>query len=842
MVKKNYVNLLKELRKIRDSELIIFASYSFDPFFFNHMLLRELRKNNPDAYIVVLIDQQQVNLEEWKRISGLGYILIPLPSTFHSKLFIFCSKHKNIAYIGSHNLTLTGFAHNLELCCKVTESYILNMCLNYIKLVLSRYLSQNHEILNKISNFIKDDLVAKSPTQLNFIHNLNEPILSQALDLLQKKGVSVREVIVITPFFSEIRQLLQLIISKTAVPKITLCIQRNNHNLDIRDLEDLSQVRVAEVEPTDSKRRIHFKLVLFKTDQNDHILIGSPNFTKSAMIEIAGQGIGNYETAMLIERSSFSDMLSELKFRKMQKSEIKSTKRIETQTNVERMDVHLLLAYQDITNLRISLTSSIVSEINAVIEYPSGEVYTHGNSLKITPMDKEIVINLSRELTPGSLIWLSRNGIRISNKIPISIPYERVRFAIEPKNFKQFSSILANTKSLEDFISLMLKMFQLDERVAITHFHKNKRDMGSHWPTLKPKKNILDIVEDLLKIPLREVRKTQTGETQTTLTLQGRQEIALHDRIRRIQQRLAEIFEEKVLISDNTPSSYILFILILFKFCESVCSLFNLYANFERLLSCSLNLFEELMEEYGLSDDDATELITLILYLEKEWNCRVSVSTSKEIISRCNLCSLSFTDMIKRIQQKTNTAVDTLKSLYLPVSDETFDYCRERISEIIWRIGTQERLPWKYLTKTKELILYLAREYFSTINGLDSMPFDVFLSATRGNEMMIHEMEVRYGYYPPKITREGFPSFILNSDKWNKVVEMTCEKLWDNLFARLQDQETRNLMLNKKIGHQLRLCLRKEVENTLLEEKSGQEYIIIPGRLFNKIDDLKTIS
>jgi len=837
MVKKNYINLLNELREIRDSELIILASYSFDPLFFNHMLLRELRENNPKSDILVLIDEQHVNLEECRWVSGLDYILIPLPSTFHSKLFVFCSKHENVVYIGSHNLTLTGFAHNLELYCKITDSYIFNMCVDYIKLVLSRYLNQNHEILNKISKFIRNDLVVESPTQLNFIHNLDEPILSKTLSLLKTKGVSVREVLIIAPFFSSVRQLLDLIVSKADSPRITLCIQRNNHNLDVQDLEDFSQVKVAEVEPAAPKRRIHFKLILFKTDRKEYLLIGSPNFTRSAMIETAGQKNGNYETAVLIERSTFSDILSELKFRNIQKNEIKSTKRIETQAKTERTNVHLLLAYQELLQLKINLMSSISStDIHAVVEYPSGESYTHETPLKIAPDDKEIAIDLSKESTSGSLLWLSLNGAQISNKIPISIPYERRRLAIEPKNFRQISSMFANTKSLEDFISMILRLFPLEERKDLAHFPKSTRDSVSHGPILRPKKSILDIVEDLLKVPSLEISQTHRSEYPTAITFQPRHEIALHERIRRILQRLAEVFAERVLNSENTPSSYFLLALILFKFCESACSLFNLYDTFENLLSGSINDFEKLIEEYGLSDDDATELLSLILYLEKEWNCRVSVSTFKEITNRCNLCPLSFPDMVKRIQQKTDTTVNTLNSLQLPVSNETFDYCRDRISEIIWRIGTQERLPWKYLTKTKELVLDLAHDYFSTINSLDSMPFDVFLNATRGSEMAIGEMEVHYGYYPHKITREGFPSFTLNSDNWARVLEMTCEKLWNNLLAGLQDQDARNLILDEKICHQLKLCLRKEVETTLLEEKSDQEYTIIPGRLFNKID------
>ena len=119
MAEKNTINLLDTIDSQTNNDLIIFTTFTFDPIFFDAYILRKLKKNNPKATIIILMDFNLYSRlkDEFTEVTGKEYVLLPIHSkqVFHSKIFMFISEAKKQTILGSHNLTLSGIAQNLEL-------------------------------------------------------------------------------------------------------------------------------------------------------------------------------------------------------------------------------------------------------------------------------------------------------------------------------------------------------------------------------------------------------------------------------------------------------------------------------------------------------------------------------------------------------------------------------------------------------------------------------------------------------------------------------------------------------------------------------------------------------
>ena len=75
MVSENFLNLLEEIEGLRNIELAIFTTYSFDHVFFEHVLMRELRRNNPGVTIAVLVDNEHYpNARDFSDSTGTEYL------------------------------------------------------------------------------------------------------------------------------------------------------------------------------------------------------------------------------------------------------------------------------------------------------------------------------------------------------------------------------------------------------------------------------------------------------------------------------------------------------------------------------------------------------------------------------------------------------------------------------------------------------------------------------------------------------------------------------------------------------------------------------------------------
>ena len=103
-----------------DIQASLFTTFNANLKFYEDLVLRRLTatgcRNN-----VVLMDQQQCALAHASEatrpsFAGVGYTLVPIATTgaFHPKICLLAGKKSASIFVGSHNLTISGFGYNRE--------------------------------------------------------------------------------------------------------------------------------------------------------------------------------------------------------------------------------------------------------------------------------------------------------------------------------------------------------------------------------------------------------------------------------------------------------------------------------------------------------------------------------------------------------------------------------------------------------------------------------------------------------------------------------------------------------------------------------------------------------
>jgi len=431
---QNTIKLVDEITKQRNNDLIIFTTYTFDPIFFDAYILRKLRDKNPNAAIIVLMDSKlKSKLDEKKDFtneSGVSYALIPISGNlFHPKIFMFGSKSKKQKqiFLGSHNLTNSGLAVNLELCFSSNDNVLFENCINYVHSLLKENLSNpNHELFKKIEPF-----VSSKTKEQRLLTNENEPILDKCIRGVSEQLKSIDEIIIFSPFFSETERLIEKIM--TLKPNvIKLCIQKDNHNLDPSKIGSFDKLKLNEVK---NKRMLHSKFIVFKSPDKDLILIGSPNFTRPALLE-TNNGNGNFESAILWEQNS-DNFINHLEIKPISENEVKTTRREfdESEGSQIKTGVTISFAYIDNYNkLQIDYNSKIEKSVKIEF-YDEDQIIDSTRDFQLKKGKHSIPISsISDEIKE---ICFTENEKRISNLSRVC----NLQIALKSKSVLNFNDV-----------------------------------------------------------------------------------------------------------------------------------------------------------------------------------------------------------------------------------------------------------------------------------------------------------------------------------------------------------------------------------------------------------------
>ena len=419
MAEQNTIKLTEEITNQKKNDLIIFTTYTFDPIFFDAYILGELRKNNPNAAIIVLMDSKlKSKLDEKKDFtneSGNSYALIPISGNlFHPKIFMFGKEKKESnkdpkppqIFLGSHNLTNSGLAVNLELCFSSNDTVLFDNCIDYVHSLLKENLGNpDHELLKKIEPYLGNSKTKKQ----RLLTNENEPILDKCIKDVSNQLESIDEIIIFSPFFSKTERLIEKIM--TLKPNvIKLCIQKDNHDLKTSEVGSFDKLELNEVK---NKRKLHSKFIVFKSPDKDLILLGSPNFTRPALLKTNSEG-GNFESAILWEQNS-DDFINHLEIKPISENEVKTSQRKfdESEGSQTKTDVTISFVYlDDFGRLEINYNSKIEKSVKLEFYDEDGvQIDTVDFSLERGANNKPI----SSKSSKIKEICFTENDKRISN-------------------------------------------------------------------------------------------------------------------------------------------------------------------------------------------------------------------------------------------------------------------------------------------------------------------------------------------------------------------------------------------------------------------------------------------
>ncbi len=832
MVAENQIDLLKEFAAIRNCQLISLSTYSFDPIFFDHMVLSQLRKGNPNAKIVVLVDSNHFDAENCTELTGADYRVLTLPSVFHPKMFIFCGKSTS-SIIGSHNITLTGFTHSLEISCKLDHPAVTFQCLNCVKDLLSLFLDSEDQTLLDIEEQklkIKPDVCG----ELYILSNLKTSILDQVIAIIRGCHFKVKEIKVISPFFSRVDEIVSKMKSEIKPKRITLCVQKNNHTLDPEQIDGLTYISVLEVR-TKMRRRIHSKIILFKGQKDHFALVGSPNFTGPGLNEAFQVGKSNFETAILLKGERVSKLLSDLTYAKITKEEIKASRVPWKFETGKLFSCQIISANYDVfEGLRIELTSQRFKQTSYVKIQSLDRKTIETHKVDIDSKQTRIVIHPTKRIAAGATLWLcSENQNQISNKVCVNV-FTNLRRITSMSKAEWLENMFANVSNSNTIGDLwrLLPLFLTSDELSVVEKGQSESRKGEYGYPSRLKagtmtsSEIIAFLEDYFRSNrLKDYEIGYIDHASLTISLQNKTSIG--DRIEKLILKFARYFEQKRLQTDTNPDEYTLYVLFTTKLCEILCRTFELYELFDSLLSNSISQFEKLYETYGMARGDSSRLLALLIFAKSEYDCRTKTSIIENVANRSNVIPSSIADIENVTLKARKCLLETVKRLAFTLTDEKafLDFAEEIIiSRLQRRIN-----PWKFFVKDENVTCLLAEYFRSLIPECKNIPIDTFMKAAIGDEMAISNL-YRIDCYPV-VGSDQMPIF---------TTDVTPEEIVDNTVRILLPQfhllgksgssgeKTAQVQLLKQL-------IIDDVREELLTVASRSGCQFIPGRILAKM-------
>lgn len=255
--------------------------------------------------ITVLADRQMVNqsFAEYgpPKFAGTSYHLVKAdaPGAFHPKITLLIGAKKGRLLIGSANLTALGLGGNKEL--------VANIAYNPETPDHVRYFAEALTYIR--TNVPSDDLWVSTAMQRAL---RAAPWLRQALEaatlpdetaepdvalLLDRPGTTILDqivrlvgddpierLIVVSPYWDMRLEGLARLRAAFAMPPTDLLIEVKTTGFPKSELQRFSDIDLFEVDPSDSKRFVHAKLVIAQGRSWDHVISGSMNCTLPALV------------------------------------------------------------------------------------------------------------------------------------------------------------------------------------------------------------------------------------------------------------------------------------------------------------------------------------------------------------------------------------------------------------------------------------------------------------------------------------------------------------------------------------------------------------------------------
>jgi hypothetical protein len=281
--------------------LAVLSTFQFDPDFFERRLLRCPALAKARRIAVFMDAGQWYNLirqDAPARLLNRRYLVIrvrPPRGVFHPKLNLLVSEDEGQVQCGSNNLTRAGCSSNLELlnCVRfdpngddqgslrlAREAYTF-----FVRACLDAEGQVGHVALRWLEEMSADAPWITAPSAPNhgqtvrLLHTYDGSLWDRVENLLA--GSPPLKVLIVSPFYDPDAEMVRRLCRRWPECDVELVVQQQRTTLPVPAVKGL-QARVKLSELRNSSRRLHAKVVCWKTARGTGCLVGSANFTTAA--------------------------------------------------------------------------------------------------------------------------------------------------------------------------------------------------------------------------------------------------------------------------------------------------------------------------------------------------------------------------------------------------------------------------------------------------------------------------------------------------------------------------------------------------------------------------------
>ncbi len=389
----NYLEF-SSLLKGDPAQIAFLSTFQFDPDFFERQLLRCQTLKNARR-IIIFIDARQwfdlLRRDVPARCLNRRYLVVPIQHSqgvFHPKLNLLLTKSGGQVICGSNNLTRSGCSSNLELLNAVTfdfegeyeeEMSIAKETFAFFKRAtrdaddeVARIANEWIKETESTFSWIKEPVDSLAERKMRLIHTYDGRIWDRLIQHLNDD--KPQYFFIISPYHDIDGNICLRLASQWPHAKIELLVQQEYTNLALQPLKRLRTVHLSEL--LGSTRRIHAKLLAWRSVNGGGCLVGSANFTSAAF---DGR---NVEACFLL---SDSDELVDALFDR------ELSKRPLAFKDFVPGDNHEQEPEEDLPSLRIN--SALLTEVNQLR-------VSYSHNLERTPSSLRLTIRTPGEIRP----------------------------------------------------------------------------------------------------------------------------------------------------------------------------------------------------------------------------------------------------------------------------------------------------------------------------------------------------------------------------------------------------------------------------------------------------------
>jgi hypothetical protein len=321
------VSLLDELRSMRVTGAVL-TTYSIDFPFFESVVLRRLLASGCEHQIL-LVDATQCALafaNPYRRpyLAGTAYTLVPVhfPGAFHPKLLVLLGKKGGKLFVGSHNVTFSGYGGNAEVTNLIHASVagtreaapLFRSALGAVRSWATSKTTLAHDALDAMERAAPwlAAPAARPPQEALLWSGAETPQLWE--QLRGRLTGSVRRVTAVGPFFDEGLKFLLRVQADLKPQELIVGID-TSAVVGLPEPVAWLAARFVDVRPmlnsagVGQSSDLHAKILRIESDTEDLLITGSANPSAAAWL-----AKGRNAEAVIVRRSPSSEVLDSMGF------------------------------------------------------------------------------------------------------------------------------------------------------------------------------------------------------------------------------------------------------------------------------------------------------------------------------------------------------------------------------------------------------------------------------------------------------------------------------------------------------------------------------------------------